>query len=132
MTAVGHNLANRLKYKAMNNFSQEENHQPPWKRNHFRQEEVDPLAGFANIMDVMLVFALGLMLALISQSQELKQRFVIEKNNHNGISIEQGEELLDVPDDIKRVLENQGDSAMESLGTVYRDPKTGKLILIGQ
>ncbi|MFD2014687.1 hypothetical protein ACFSJQ_00040 [Vibrio olivae] len=45
------------------------------KGGRFSHQETDPLSGFANIMDVMLVFALGLMIALIAQSDDLKRHF---------------------------------------------------------
>ncbi len=91
----------------------------------FQQEDTDPLSGFANIMDVMLVFALGLLIALITQSQELRQHFNLEQ-----VEVSAGKELVELPDS----LQGQGasDQGMESVGTVYRDAKTGKLILIGQ
>jgi hypothetical protein len=41
-----------------------------------------------------------------------------------------GEELPQVPDSMQSQL--QDGSGYESLGTVYRDPETGKLILIGE
>jgi len=91
----------------------------------FQLEDTDPLSGFANIMDVMLVFALGLLIALITQSQELRQHFSLEP-----VEVTTGKELLELPDNFS----GQGAAAqgMESVGTVYRDAKTGKLILIDQ
>ena len=80
--------------------------------------------GFANIMDVMLVFALGLMLALISQSQELQSHFELTEAQ----PVESGKELIDMPAAMKQGMQGQG---MEPLGQVYRDPETGKLIMIG-
>lgn len=98
---------------------------PKWQSGPFAEQDNDPLAGFANIMDVMLVFAVGLMLALFSQSQELRERFQLDK----GVEIRPGEEIVDVPKSIDKALKGSA-SGMESLGQVYRDPKTGKLILI--
>lgn len=77
-------------------------------------------------MDVMLVFALGLMLALISQSQELRQHFQLDK----ATPVQTGKELAEAPEAIEDMLQGQT-NGMESLGQVYRDPKTGKLILVG-
>ena len=98
---------------------------PPWQNNAFTQNDEDPLTGFANIMDVMLVFALGLMLALISQSQELKQHFQLEQH----AQVTTGKELVDTPKALQNKV-NGTSNGMESLGQVYRDPKTGKLILV--
>jgi hypothetical protein len=99
----------------------------PWQRGRFSETDTDPLSGFANIMDVMLVFALGLLIALITQSQELRQHFKLD----NGIDVRQSRELAEPPESLRNALKgNSGD--MESLGQVYRDPQTGKLILIAQ
>ncbi|MGL6159405.1 DUF2149 domain-containing protein [Microbulbifer sp.] len=97
-----------------------------WKRGHFSEVDSDPLSGFANIMDVMLVFALGLLIALIAQSRELRQHFQLEDK----VDIRQGRELIEAPASIRKALDGNGEG-MESLGRVYRDPETGKLILIG-
>ena len=91
----------------------------------FAQEDSDPLSGFANIMDVMLVFALGLMIALIAQSQELREHFAVQP-----VEVSTGKELVDLPDAMK--AQGAAGQGMESVGTVYRDAKTGKLILVGQ
>ncbi|MEM1114780.1 MAG: DUF2149 domain-containing protein [Pseudomonadota bacterium] len=100
---------------------------PSWQSGPFSDGDADPMLGFANIMDVMLVFALGLMLALISQSQELRAHFKLDRNT----VIETGRELVETPESIQKMIDSGGEG-MESLGQVYRDPKTGKLILIGE
>lgn len=97
----------------------------PWESGRFHTEDQDPLSGFANIMDVMLVFALGLIVALISQSEEMRSHF-----SSQGITVEKGKELIEVPDSVKQQMQGH-DNGMESVGTVYRNPKTGKLILVG-
>jgi len=99
-----------------------------WQSSQFSEQDSDPLAGFANIMDVMLVFALGLMLALVAQSQELQEKFSIESNK-NTIEVTTGAELIDAPETLSSPA-NAKANGMESLGQVYKDPKTGKLILI--
>lgn len=111
----------------MNAFNPGPRKPPPWQRGHFSAADTDPLSGFANIMDVMLVFALGLMIALISQSQELRQHFKLE----DAIDISQGRELAQPPESIRKAIEG-GSEGMESLGQVYRDPETGRLILISR
>ncbi len=103
----------------------------PWESRRFDDNDSDPLVGFANIMDVMLVFALGLMVALIAQNDALKKTYEVNSAYASGMEISKGKELIDVPDTIKQQL-NTKTSGMKSLGTVYRDPTTGKLILIGE
>lgn len=99
---------------------------PPWQRGRFTDTDNDPLTGFANIMDVMLVFALGLMLALISQSQEMRQRFKLDDNRE----VAEGRELVEAPEAISKLINGQA-NGMKALGQVYRDPESGKLILVG-
>ena len=81
----------------------------------FRDVNVTPL------VDVMLVFACGLIAALIASNPQLSQALAPTVE-----TIEQGRELPSLP-------ENMGDdgSGFESVGTVYRDPETGRLILVG-
>ncbi len=100
-----------------------------WQSNHFAEQDTDPLAGFANIMDVMLVFALGSMLALVAQSKELQQHLSVEVSEKDKIEITTGNELVETPEAISEALKGKN-NGMESLGQVYKDPKTGKLILI--
>ncbi|XPF93580.1 DUF2149 domain-containing protein [Colwellia sp. RE-S-Sl-9] len=100
-----------------------------WQSSQFAEQDTDPLAGFANIMDVMLVFALGLMLALVAQSKELQEKFSIESNKTETIEVTTGTELVDAPESLSNPT-NAKANGLESLGQVYKDPKTGKLILI--
>jgi hypothetical protein len=99
---------------------------PPWRRGQFIEADTDPLSGLINIMDVMLVFALGLMIALIVQSKDLQRHFSLDK----GVDIRAGDELAEPPESVRQALDGKTEG-MESLGQVYRDPQTGKLILIG-
>ncbi len=88
-------------------------------------EEVDPMEGITNIMDAMLVLASGLMLAL-SVYWNIDLGPVGER-----IELEQGQEVtegLDLRDDLVEV-QGEGES-YEKMGTVYKDPRTGKLFML--
>ena len=102
-----------------------------WQSQQFIEQDSDPLAGFANIMDVMLVFSLGVILALVAQSRELQQHFELNPDlkDLTQTEISLGAELVDPPEFIERSL-NRQTKGMQSMGKVYKDPKTGKLILI--
>jgi len=104
---------------------------PSWQSQQFIEQDSDPLAGFANIMDVMLVFALGIILALVAQSRELQAHFELnpDLNDLTQAEISLGTELINTPEAIKQSINGQ-DSGMQSMGQVFKDPKTGKLILI--
>ena len=88
-------------------------------------EEVGPMEGITNIMDVMLVLASGLMLAL-SVYWNIDLGPVRER-----VDLRQGQEVtegLDLRDDL---IEIQGEGELyERMGTVYKDPRTGKLFML--
>jgi len=94
---------------------------------HFTKEDDEPLGPLANLVDIILVFACGLIAALVALSPNLQEHFNV-KNETKIIS--QGKELVDVPKNIKDKMD--GTNGYESLGQVYKDPKTGKLILISK
>ncbi|MDR2197296.1 MAG: DUF2149 domain-containing protein [Coriobacteriales bacterium] len=85
-------------------------------------EDADPRIGLVNLADVMLVFACGLMLALVtywnldvsSLSEVVQTRDVTE--------------VTDIEDLNDETLGSG--SGYTELGTVYRDPMTGKLYMI--
>ena len=97
-----------------------------WRSSSFDAQDDEPLGPLANLVDIMLVFACGLIAALVAVSPELQQHFQLKEN----AEIQQGKELPEVPDSLQQKL--QGGEGYESLGRVYKDPETGKLILIGQ
>jgi hypothetical protein len=83
----------------------------------------DPLSSLANLVDLMLVFACGLLVALAAKTDVL-QKFEVQRSQQ---TVERGRELPRLPDS----LQGQGGQGLESVGQVYRDPASGKLILIG-
>ena len=98
-----------------------------WQQSRFDQQSEEPLGPLANLLDLMLVFACGLIAALISMSKNVDAHFESDKPEQTQQVVEKGRELPQLP--------NQGESdgsGYESIGEVYRDPETGKLILIGK
>ncbi|MBS4032039.1 MAG: DUF2149 domain-containing protein [Clostridiales bacterium] len=110
-------------------------------RHHLKQrlsqaEDIDPTSGLANMLDVMLVFCCGLMVALVLSwnlqsvlfsdvSPQEKERLL--EAIRNAIEVQQARELDEVPDFLDS---GGGGSGFLEMGTVYQDPETGKLILI--
>ena len=93
-------------------------------RDRFRSRfdaEAEPMAVMGNLVDVMLVFACGLIAALLASSPELQRSLDPDVRD-----IRRGRELSRLPD-----AAQEGGTGMESVGRVYRDRDTGKLILIG-
>ena len=87
-----------------------------------RDSGADPMAVMGNLVDVMLVFACGLIAALIVRSPEL-----VDALQPTPREVTQGRELPQMPD-----AAGEGGAGLQSVGTVYRDPETGKLILVGE
>lgn len=88
-------------------------------------EEVNPLEGAINIVDAMLVFACGLMLALVINWN------VDLANVGEQINLKQGQEVSEDADIRSDLIENQGQGALyEKMGTVYKDPASGKLFML--
>ena len=75
----------------------------------------DPRASLVNLVDVMLVFACGLIAAIAGSQGALKAPQPVEK----GRQIERPAAGI-----------TQAGSGYDRVGEVYRDPKTGKLVLV--
>ena len=90
--------------------------------------EADPLAALANLVDLMLVFACGLIAALVARTDLLQQLQQSTLRPQQPVPVERGRELPQLP----AAIQQGGGAGMESVGRVYRDPKTGKLILVGE
>lgn len=98
-----------------------------WRTSSFDNEDSEPLAPLANLIDIMLVFACGLIAALVAISPDLKQHFSSTKTQQ---VIQAGKELAEMPESMQQQMQSR--EGYQAMGQVYKDPKTGKLILIGQ
>lgn len=90
-----------------------------WEKSRFDHQEDEPLGPLANFVDIMLVFACGLIAALAALSPDLIENLTTPQ------VIEKGKELPDVPQGLQGI-----GTGYESMGRVFRDPETGKLYLI--
>ena len=85
------------------------------------REEVDPMSSLGNIGDIMLVFACGLMVALVVAWNVDLGKFT---------QVQMDQEIQQ--DDIEQITEQlygEGNAFVEK-GTVYQDPVTGKYYLV--
>ena len=85
------------------------------------KDDADPMASVANIADIMLVFACGLMMALgtvwnidFTPLSELQDKQL---------------EAIDTPEDMPEDMSDAGNAYVEK-GMVYQDPKTGKYYMV--
>ena len=85
-------------------------------------EDADPRVGLVNLADVMLVFACGLMLALVTY-WNLDISAMSE--------VVQADEMAEVEgiEDLQDQLDGGGNSFTQ-LGMVYQDPMTGKMYML--
>lgn len=94
------------------------------RNSRLRQEDINPLEGAINIVDAMLVFACGLMLALAINWEVdfgMKQR----------VDLKQGQAITEAPEIREDLIKTQGEGQVyERMGTVYKDPATGQLFML--
>lgn len=90
-----------------------------------KREEINPLDGVINIVDAMLVFACGLMLALI-----INWDLDLNDNITKKVNLNKGQEVTDI-DTRNDLIEADGQGNLyEKMGSVYKDPVTGELFMI--
>lgn len=85
------------------------------------EEEVDPMSSVANIADAMLVFACGLMVALVVA-------WNVDLQNVQEIEIDSTQQIEDLQA-LEDLLTAEGSSYIQR-GTVYQDPNTGQMYLL--
>jgi hypothetical protein len=96
-----------------------------FRRENISEEEINPMDGIANLVDVMLVFACGLMLALITY-----WNLDVAGTMENPIDVEQGQEVSDMSNLDGETGEPLSDASLQQYGTVYIDPATGKMYMV--
>ena len=97
-------------------------------RRRSRRVEEDPMAGTSNLVDAMLVIAVGFLVfviiswnmqAMIDPNQSIQEKLQQQKE------VEQGKQLNETPD-----TSNSTGQGYTEMGKVYKDPATGKMILV--
>ena len=79
---------------------------------HFSKEDDEPLGPLANLVDIILVFACGLIAALVALSPNLQEHFKVSKNTP---ITSQGKELSNVPENLKDSPIDKGKEIFEEL-----------------
>ncbi len=82
----------------------------------FLESEGSPMESIANIVDVMLVFACGLLLALVTVWNV-------------DIGLDRPDNMYEVSDVVEE-SQNVSKDNLQEAGKVYRDPATGNLYFI--
>ncbi|XOZ32185.1 DUF2149 domain-containing protein [Halomonadaceae bacterium KBTZ08] len=91
---------------------------PSYRRSRFDITDEDPMGPLANMADIMLVFAVGLMVALAASERA-------DNPMESGVDVEAGREMPELP-------KGAGESGegFQPMGQVYQDPETGRMIMI--
>ena len=104
------------------------------RRRRASDDDIDPMAGTTNLVDAMLVLVLGFLIFVViswnmqsvifsDMSQDQKQ--AVMESMKQVSEVTQGQELNDTPD----TSQSSGQGFTE-LGKVYKDPSSGKLIMV--
>jgi hypothetical protein len=105
-----------------------------WQRSRFDDAMEDPQTSLVNLVDIMLVFICGLVVALVSASRQGQTESGAEGQiDASAVSggqqiVQTGRELAELPEGLRGQQAGEG---MQPMGQVFKDPKTGKLILVG-
>lgn len=103
-------------------------------KKRFSEGEEDPMAGTTNLVDAMLVIAVGFLIfvviswnmqSVIFQDSSQDSSQAVQDSPTNITEVTEGQELNETPES----SESQGQGYME-MGKVYKDPTTGKLIMV--
>ena len=100
------------------------------RKKHKRRQRVeeDPMAGTSNLVDAMLVIAVGfLVFVIISWNMQamIDPDNNIQEQMQQMTEIDQGQQLNETPD-----TSNSSGQGYTEMGKVYKDPATGKLIMV--
>ena len=102
-------------------------------KKRFAEGEEDPMAGTTNLVDAMLVIAVGLLIfvviswnmqSVVFQDNSQSQNQAIQ-DSQQVTEVSEGQVLNETPD----TSDSSGQGYME-MGKVYKDPSTGKLIMV--
>ena len=98
-------------------------------RRRSKRVEEDPMTGIANLVDAMLVIAVGfLVFVIISWNMQAMidpDQSMQEAMQQQTTEVDQGQQLNETPD-----TSNSSGQGYTEMGKVYKDPATGKLIMV--
>lgn len=104
------------------------------RRRLFDTPEEDPMAGTSNLVDAMLVLSVGFLIfivlswnmqSVLFNDMTPQERQEVMQAMKQVAEVQMGKELNETP----KISSGSGEGYSE-MGTVYKDPKTGKLIMV--
>lgn len=100
------------------------------KRNRFSDgDDEDPMSGISNLSDAMLVLALGFLifaLMAMAANPHMLDKTKQSQAQNAASDVSTGENFNSTTSS-----SNLSDSGYAEVGTVYKDPITGKLVMVG-
>ncbi len=100
-------------------------------KKRFADDGEDPMAGTTNLVDAMLVIAVGLLIFVVIS---WNMQSVVFQDNSQSQPVQDSQQVTEVSEG--QVLNDTPDTSNESgqgyleMGKVYKDPSTGKLIMV--
>ena len=98
-------------------------------RRRTKRVEEDPMAGTSNLVDAILVIAVGfLVFVIISWNMQAMidpDQSIHDQMQQKVTEVDQGQVLNETPD-----TSNSSGQGYTEMGQVYKDPATGKLIMV--
>ena len=102
-------------------------------KKRFSEGEEDPMAGTSNLVDAMLVIAVGLLIFVVISwnmqsvvfQDNQNQEKAIQESSPDVTEVSEGQTLNETPESSN----SSGQGYME-MGKVYKDPSTGKLVMV--
>ena len=100
-------------------------------RRRSKRVEEDPMAGTSNLVDAMLVIAVGFLVfviiswnmqAMVDPTESIQEKM---QQQQQTTEVSQSHELNETPD-----TSNSSGQGYTEMGRVYKDPSTGKLIMV--
>ena len=99
------------------------------KRKFLEDSGEDPTSGIINLTDCMLVLAVGFLIFAIMalQSNPTLLSEATSGSSPNTVQVSTGQAINNTPGN-----KSGSGNNYQQMGTVYKDPKTGKLIMVSQ
>jgi hypothetical protein len=97
----------------------------PKKRKFLDDDGEDPTSGIINMTDCMLVLAVGFLVFAIMAVNGNPTLMESGTTSTSTVSVSTGSTLNDTPEN-----QSGSGSGYQQMGTVYKDPTTGKLIMV--
>lgn len=98
-------------------------------------EDIDPMAYAVNMVDCMLVLAVGFLIftvmsfgmqSVVFSSASPEEKKAIMQSVQQTVELQEGKVVNASP----QTVSGTG-SGFQQVGTVYKDPQTGKMIMVG-